>query len=237
MTRRDQQKRQTRQAFFQAVLQLSMAGQAFSSISLRQLTREVDVVPTAFYRHFADMDELGRCLVNEELGHALLKLQGHLQIGKTRTHTGQIAGSVRLFLESVSQAPLYWHFIVSERYGGNQAVHTALNEQLSRYVKTLADDLALQPAFAKFDSTMLALIADMGVNLFFSWVYEWLAFDEHQSDNQQTDNTQSEQKQAYINRCIYQAQILFYGVSNWQPKAAVMSNAIGQYAKNIAQTD
>ena len=86
MTSRDLQKRQTRQAFFQSVLQLSRSGHAFSSISLRQISREVGVVPTAFYRHFQDIDELGTCLVNEELGHTLQNLRDHLQLGRTRTH-------------------------------------------------------------------------------------------------------------------------------------------------------
>ena len=49
---REQKKRQTRQAFYNAILDLCMAGQSYSSISLRQVTRQVGVVPTAFYRHF-----------------------------------------------------------------------------------------------------------------------------------------------------------------------------------------
>ena len=53
--------------FFNAVLDLCMTGQSFSSISLRQVTREVGVVPTAFYRHFDDMESLGRALAIEEL--------------------------------------------------------------------------------------------------------------------------------------------------------------------------
>ena len=65
MTSRDLQKRQTRQAFFQSVLQLSRSGHAFSSISLRQISREVGVVPTAFYRHFQDMNELGLEIVDQ----------------------------------------------------------------------------------------------------------------------------------------------------------------------------
>ena len=56
MSSREQKKLQTRHAFFNAVLDLCMTGQSFSSISLRQVTREVGVVPTAFYRHFDDMD-------------------------------------------------------------------------------------------------------------------------------------------------------------------------------------
>ena len=38
---------------------------SFSSLSLREVTREAGVVPTAFYRHFANMEELGLALVDE----------------------------------------------------------------------------------------------------------------------------------------------------------------------------
>ncbi|WP_351079748.1 TetR family transcriptional regulator, partial [Shewanella sp. CAL98-MNA-CIBAN-0140] len=56
-----------------------MTGQSFSSISLRQVTREVGVVPTAFYRHFDDMESLGQALVVEELGGTLAILSDSLQ--------------------------------------------------------------------------------------------------------------------------------------------------------------
>lgn len=208
MSRREQQKRQTRHAFFQAILQLSMQGHAFSSISLRQVTREVGVVPTAFYRHFEDMNDLGRALVNEELGNALNTLREHLQVGQLRTHQGQIAGIVRVFFEGIDVAPLYWHFIVTERYGGNLAVRNALAEQIGLFGKILTTDLGLQPAFGHLTTTVRGLIADMGVNVFFSWVQTWLSL-------QSADDAE---KQAFIQQCTKQAQILFYGVSNWQPK-------------------
>ena len=38
---------------------------SFGSLSLREVTREAGVVPTAFYRHFANMEELGLALVDE----------------------------------------------------------------------------------------------------------------------------------------------------------------------------
>ena len=196
MTSRDLQKRQTRQAFFQSVLALSMSGHAFSSISLRQISREVGVVPTAFYRHFQDLNELGTCLVNEELGVALKNLREHLGLGHTRTRDGQIAASVRFFLESVSEC-----------YGGNLAVQSALDEQISLFAKIMTDDLALQPAFGHLNQEVRLLIADMGVNMYFSWVYKWLRF----------DSTDEAGKQAYLARCTKQAQVLFYGVSNWRP--------------------
>ena len=83
--------------FFNAVLDLCMSGQGYSSVSLRQVTREVGVVPTAFYRHFDDMESLGKALVEDELGGALATLREHMQLGRKRSFDRQIAKSVQLF--------------------------------------------------------------------------------------------------------------------------------------------
>ena len=65
MSIRDERKQQSRQALLDAALKLSTSGRSFSSISLREVAREVGLVPTAFYRHFQDMDELGQELVDQ----------------------------------------------------------------------------------------------------------------------------------------------------------------------------
>jgi AcrR family transcriptional regulator len=65
----DERKQQSRQALLDAALQLSTAGRSFSSISLREVAREVGLVPTAFYRHFQDMDALGQELVDQVALH------------------------------------------------------------------------------------------------------------------------------------------------------------------------
>lgn len=227
MATRDQQKRQTRQAFFLAILDLCAKGQSFSSISLRQLTREVGVVPTAFYRHFTDMDELGASLVKEELGTALAQLRTLLQVGKTRTFDRQIATSIELFFKAIDKHPMYWHFIVTERYGGNTAVHEALSEQIGIFTQILAHDLGLQPAFKHLNANERGLLADMGINLFFSWVYDWLKLttaipqgeikgDVENLAQKIPDNINDSVQKAYLENCTRQAQLLFYGVSNWR---------------------
>src|SRR5580693_9626522 len=61
---RDEHKELTRQALLRAALKL-LSRNSFDSISLREVTREAGITPTAFYRHFDDMDELGLVLVEE----------------------------------------------------------------------------------------------------------------------------------------------------------------------------
>ena len=52
----------------------------------------------------------------------------------------------------VSDQPYYWQFLVSERYGGSEAVRKAINELIKIHAQGLADDLALQPAFTHINA-------------------------------------------------------------------------------------
>lgn len=212
---REQKKRQTRQAFYHAVLNLCMTGQAFSSISLRQVTREVGVVPTAFYRHFVDMEELGKSLVEDELGDALAMLREHMQFGKKRTFERQIAKSVQLFFKAVDTQPRYWQFIASERFGGSEAVRQAISEQIKTFARVMSEDLALQPAFAHVSDEDRYLLAEIGVNLSFSWIIDWLdlTYMPHQDT---TDDTLNIAKNAMLHRCTRQMQMILYGAYNWK---------------------
>ena len=217
MSSREQKKLQTRHAFFNAVLDLCMTGQSFSSISLRQVTREVGVVPTAFYRHFNDMESLGRALVVEELGGTLAILSDSLQIGRKRSFDRQIAKSIQLFLSMVSDQPYYWQFLVSERYGGSEAVRKAINELVKKHARSLAEDLALQPAFTHIKTYDRRLLAEAGVNMFFSWIIDWLELTYTEDHDDEIDLNEIENnKQLMLHNCTRQAQMLFYGAYNWK---------------------
>ena len=217
MSSREQKKLQTRHAFFNAVLDLCMTGQAFSSISLRQVTREVGVVPTAFYRHFDDMESLGRALVIEELGSTLAILSDSLQIGRKRSFDRQIAKSIQLFLYMVSDQPYYWQFLVSERYGGSDAVREAISDLVKNHTQNLADDLALQPAFTHINAYDRRLLAEAGINMFFSWIIDWLELTYTEDHDDEIDlNEVEKNKQLMLHNCTRQAQMLFYGAYNWK---------------------
>src|SRR5690606_9076848 len=66
-TSRSESKELTRQALLRAALKL-LARNSFDSISLREITRQAGISPTAFYRHFDDTEELGLALVEEAFG-------------------------------------------------------------------------------------------------------------------------------------------------------------------------
>lgn len=217
MSSREQKKHQTRLAFFNAVLDLCMTGQSFSSISLRQVTREVGVVPTAFYRHFDDMESLGEALVTEEIGGALDALGDKLHIGRKRSFERQIAKSIQLFLATVSAQPRAWQFLISERYGGSEAVRRAINTLIKKNSRVLGEDLALQPAFAHINDYDRRLLAEAGVNMFFSWIIDWLELTYSEAHDDEVELTEIDaKKQLMLHNCTRQAQMLFYGAYNWK---------------------
>lgn len=213
---REQKKRQTRHNFYNVVLDLCMTGQAFSSISLRQVTREVGVVPTAFYRHFTDMEELGKALVEDELGDALATLREHMQFGRKRTFERQIAKSVQLFFKAVDTQPRYWQFIASERYGGSEAVRSSINAQISTFANVMSEDLALQPAFEHISSEDRYLLAETGVNLSFSWIINWLNLTYAPRIAGKNAEELEKAKQTMLHNCTRQMQMIMYGAYNWK---------------------
>ncbi|WP_156498890.1 TetR family transcriptional regulator, partial [Oleiphilus sp. HI0079] len=73
MQTRDEKKAQTRKSLMDAALNLTGNGRNFASISLREVAKNAGVVPTSFYRHFTDMEELGLNII-DDLGLLLRKL-------------------------------------------------------------------------------------------------------------------------------------------------------------------
>ena len=61
---RGERKGRTRRAILDAALRLS-GDTTLAAVSLRQVAKEVGIVPTAFYRHFASIDELGLAPLHE----------------------------------------------------------------------------------------------------------------------------------------------------------------------------
>jgi AcrR family transcriptional regulator len=73
MAARADKKARTRNRLMDSALAIIGFGANFASISLREVAKTAGVVPTSFYRHFGDMEELGLAMV-DELGLNLRRL-------------------------------------------------------------------------------------------------------------------------------------------------------------------
>jgi len=140
---RVEQKERTRRAILDAALVLSEHG-GLSGLSLRQLAKEVGVVPTAFYRHFASIDELGLALVEESIESLRAMIRDVRQGNPAFAEI--IERSVTVLAEHVTTHRGHFAFLTRERYSGPPIVRAAVIRQLELFERELAMDLARFPA-------------------------------------------------------------------------------------------
>ncbi len=158
---RQERKQRTRQALLDAALEL-LAEQSFSSVSLRQVTRTAGVVPTAFYRHFDGMDELGLALIDESFRTLRAMIRSARTDGQTDEHV--IRNSVEILARYVHEHEAHFRFIARERFGGVAALRHAIRTEIRLFASDLATDLARFPYLERWSTEDLQLMAGLMVN-------------------------------------------------------------------------
>ena len=158
---RQEQKQRTRQALLDAALEL-LEEQSFSSLSLRQVARAAGVVPTAFYRHFDGMDELGLALIDE----SFRTLRAMLRDARTgeRAQERVISSSVAILVRQVHEHETHFRFIARERFGGVAALRREIRREIRLFTSELAIDLARFPYLDRWPGEDLQLLAGLMVN-------------------------------------------------------------------------
>ncbi|EZQ01877.1 TetR family transcriptional regulator [Acinetobacter sp. Ver3] len=209
MSIRDERKQQSRQALLDAALRLSTSGRSFSSISLREVAREVGLVPTAFYRHFQDMDELGQELVDQVALY--LKTVLH-QLGQGLAHPDAKAEtSMELFFEAIDLNTQPWIFMIAERWGGSEVVRRAIAREIEFLNSDLANDLQKFEIVQNFhQANDLKMLSNILINLCFTWAMSWISL------GRQYSGMELElQKLVLKKQSITQIRLIFKGILNW----------------------
>ena len=210
MSIRDERKQQSRQALLDAALALSTSGRSFSSISLREIARHVGLVPTAFYRHFQDMNELGLELVDQVALHlkGILHQLGQAYIYQPNTKTKI---SLDLFFQAVEHNPEPWVFLIAERWGGSEVIRHAIAREINFLIEDLANDLAQMETVKHIRSAQdLQVLANILINLSFTWAMTWMNM-----SRQFQDQARLEQQKQFKRQTITQVHLIFRGISNW----------------------
>ncbi|HEX8595438.1 MAG TPA: TetR family transcriptional regulator [Pseudomonas sp.] len=170
MLPRAEQKQQTRHALLDAARSLMESGRGFGSLSLREVARTAGIVPTGFYRHFDDMDQLGLALVSEvgQTFRETIRLVRHNEM----VMGGIIDASVRIFLEVVAAKRSQFLFLAREQYGGSQLVRQALGALREGISADLAADLGTMRKWQHLDPASLSVISDLVVKSVFAMLPE-----------------------------------------------------------------
>jgi AcrR family transcriptional regulator len=162
-----ERRRNTRQALLEAVLLQMEAGESFESLSLRRVAHAAGVVPGAFYRHFASMEELGLALVEESFATLRAMLREAREGLPPRP---MIRRSVEILVEHVRQHRQHFVFIVRVGYSGNAVLRHAVRNEIRLFTSELATDLARFPVLREWTTEDLQMLAALLVNIMIATV-------------------------------------------------------------------
>ena len=133
-TQKKDERERVRAGLLRAALRLG-AAHGFASLGLREVAREAGIAPTSFYRHFADMHELGSALSGDLVGAAIgdvcQALGKHRGPWATPLWDAMYGAGVR--------DPELMRFFVAERVGASASLRASLQQQLTRLAKAVSD--------------------------------------------------------------------------------------------------
>jgi AcrR family transcriptional regulator len=154
-------KERTRRAILDAALELT-GDTSLVAISLRQVAKEVGIVPTAFYRHFDSVESLGLALVDE----SFVSLRELLRDVRTRApeFADLIDDSMVVLVSHVRDHPAHYSFIARERTAGPARVREAIRREIELITDELTADVARLPGTDAFSPAHLHLLADLIVS-------------------------------------------------------------------------
>jgi AcrR family transcriptional regulator len=142
-----EEKERVRHSLLRATLHVA-AVHGFASLGLREVAREAGIAPTSFYRHFADMDELGRALINEFVGPVLSQFEAVAK--ETGEGQGNLAAAlVDTAFQAVAQDREVVRFLLAEQAGAFASFRKALRQKLEALEKTLETVSHCEPGQAR----------------------------------------------------------------------------------------
>jgi AcrR family transcriptional regulator len=211
--RKDERKLQTRRALLDAALDLLEGDKSFASLSLRELTRAVGVVPAAFYRHFPDVEALGLALVDEAMGTLRTMIREARDTPLPPEHI--IRRSVETLVRHVHANRRHFRFIAREMYGGRSALRERIRREIQAFTSELALDLGRLPWLNRWGADDLQMIAGLMVNAMVSIAEAIL--------DAPVDRPQAEQD--IVRTAEKQLLLISLAVPQWRPAGTVAGAA------------
>lgn len=151
-------KERTRRAILEAALALCEES-SLVALSLRQVAKEVGIVPTAFYRHFESIEALGLELVDESFVSLRAMLRDVRRYDPALDDI--IDSSIRILVEHVHQHRAHFAFIARERTAGPPSVREAIRHEIELCERELATDLARLPGTDAWSTDDLRVLSNL----------------------------------------------------------------------------
>lgn len=195
-------KERTRQALLDTAMDL-LADRGFAGISLREVAREAGIVPTAFYRHFASMEDLGVVLVEE----SMRMLRQMLRDARRNPSAKDATTSLNILVRQVHTHEREFRFLSRERYGGVNEVRRAIATEMTLFVNELTVDLSRIAGLEQWSTGDLEMAADLIVGAMFTTVVELL----------DAGTAGRRDESAVVGRAEKQLRLIMLGMATWNP--------------------
>ncbi|PTU31363.1 HTH-type transcriptional repressor FabR [Stenotrophobium rhamnosiphilum] len=205
---RDERKLRTRSSLLDAALTLMQQGRSFTSLGLREITREAGVVPTSFYRHFRDMDELGLALVDD--GGATLRSLLREARKESAPVSDIIRRSVTIYKEFLLDRHMHFMFIAGERSGGSPVIRSAIRNQVNLFVLEMSQDLRRLNFLPHLSTATLQMLCGLVVNTMLNAASDIL--------DMPPDEPTLEQE--LLDNFVKQLRLIFLGAISWKEPVA-----------------
>ncbi len=205
-TTRAEQKERTRLRLVEAALVLIGQGRSFSSLSLREITREAGIVPAAFYRHFRDLDELGLALV--EMGGATLRRLLRDARRDGIPPTDMLRGSVLIYKRFVEERSLVFRFIAGERSGGSRVIRDAIRSEESHFASEMVQDLRTLGTLPDLSTATMQMICGLVVTTMLNAA----------SDILDLPARQPKREKELVDNFVWQLRVVFLGAARWRER-------------------
>lgn len=201
---RAERKQRTRNHLLEAALRLMEEGRSFTSLGLREITRAAGVVPTSFYRHFEDMDQLALALV-EETGVTLRRLlRDARQAGVPPINI--IRHSVEIYKRFVEEHRLHIMFMAAERWGGSPLIRRAIRYEVQHFATEMAQDLRELNLLPALSMPTLQMICGLVVNTMLNAASDFLDL----------PRDQPRVEQELVENFVLQLRVIFLGATHWK---------------------
>ncbi len=203
----------TRQNLLDAAMAVMAADQSgLAGLSLRAVAKEAGVSPTAFYRHFSDMEELGMAML-DEIGDMLRRMLR--EVRKVGDPQQMVQSSLQTFFSFVKENREKFLVLSRERAGGSARMRAAIRNQMSYFSTELASDIQLMGAFPRMTRDDHYRLASMIIQMAVNAVPDVLDLPEDQPETEQ----------ALASDMTKQALMLLLGAAHWNADRPAASDS------------
>ncbi|SOB78042.1 transcriptional regulator, TetR family [Marinobacter sp. LV10R510-11A] len=195
---------ETREKLMSAALTLVGKGRHFTSLGIREVTRQAGIVPTSFYRHFRNMDDLGLELV-DELGLVLRRMMREARANVLQADK-LMEESVGIFISHAQANRSFFQFMAQGLAGESRAIQEGIRSEMRYFATELANDLRRLKLVDHLSDGDLEMTCDLVVRSVAFSLTDLLGISAE-------DEYQVEQIRKRTTRFL---QLIFVGAANWE---------------------